>query len=62
MLFMGNMITNLMKKDEFIFGARETWTTGGYKDQNYDNFSMSGQYLHKLTEMILCMLVLDNHL
>ena len=38
------------EKNEFIFGARETWTTGGYKDQNYDNFSMSGQYLHKLTE------------
>ena len=38
------------EKNEFIFGARETWTTGGYKDQNYDNFSMSGQYLHKITE------------
>ena len=36
------------EKNEFIFGARETWTTGGYKDQNYDNFSMSDQYLHKL--------------
>lgn len=37
-------------KNEFIFGARETWTTGGYNDQNYDNFSMSGQYVHKLSE------------
>lgn len=38
------------EKNEFIFGARETWTTAGYRDQNYDNFSMSGQYLYKLTE------------
>lgn len=38
------------EKNEFIFGARETWTTAGYMDQNYDNFSMSGQYLYKLTE------------
>lgn len=38
------------EKNEFIFGARETWTTAGYRDRNYDNFSMSGQYLYKLTE------------
>jgi len=38
------------EKNEFVFGARETWTTAGYRDQNYDNFSMSGQYLYKLTE------------
>lgn len=38
------------EKNEFIFGARETWTTAGYRDQNYDNFSMSGQFLYKLTE------------
>lgn len=38
------------EKNEFIFGARETWTTAGYRDQNYDNFSMSGKYLYKLTE------------
>lgn len=38
------------EKNEFIFGARETWTTAGCRDQNYDNFSMSGQYLYKLTE------------
>lgn len=38
------------EKNEFIFGSRETWTTAGYRDQNYDNFSMSGQYLYKLTE------------
>ena len=37
-------------KNEFILGARETWTTAGYKDQNYDNFSMSGQYLYKLSD------------
>lgn len=37
-------------KNELIVGARETWTTGGYKDQNYDNFSMSGQYVHKLDD------------
>ena len=36
-------------KNEFIFGARETWTTAGYKDQNYDNFSMSGQYAYKVS-------------
>lgn len=38
------------EKNEFIFGARETWTTAGCRDQNYDNFSMSGQFLYKLTE------------
>lgn len=38
------------EKNEIIIGARETWTTGGYKDQNFDNFSMSGQYLHKLSD------------
>lgn len=37
-------------KNELIVGARETWTTGGYRDQNYDNFSMSGQYVHKLDD------------
>ncbi len=38
------------EKNEFIFGARETWTTGAYRDQNYDDFSMSGSFLHKLNE------------
>ena len=37
-------------KNELIVGARETWTTGGYRDQNYDNFSMSGEYVHKLDD------------
>lgn len=37
-------------KNELIVGARETWTTGSYRDQNYDNFSMSGQYVHKLDD------------
>lgn len=37
-------------KNELIVGARETWTTGGYRDQNYDNFSMSGRYVHKLDD------------
>lgn len=37
-------------RNEFILGARETWTTAGYKDQNYDNFSMSGQYLYKISD------------
>ena len=37
-------------KNELIVGARETWTTGGYRDQNYDNFGMSGQYVHKLDD------------
>ena len=37
-------------KNELIVGARETWTTAGYRDQNYDNFSMSGQYIHKLDD------------
>ena len=41
---------NFDEKNEMILGARETWTTGGYKNQNYDNFSMSAQYVHKLDE------------
>lgn len=34
-------------KNTFTFGMRETWTTAASKDQNYNNFSMAGQYLHK---------------
>lgn len=34
-------------KNSFTFGARETWTNAAYNDQNYSNFSMAGQYLHK---------------
>ncbi len=35
------------KKNSFIIGGRETWTTG--TEQNYSNFSASGQFLHKMT-------------
>ena len=31
-----------------IIGARETWTTGAAGGGNYSNFSMAGQFLHKL--------------
>ena len=41
---------NFDDKNEIILGARETWTTSGYMGQNYDNFSMSAQYLHKLND------------
>ncbi|MCR5446277.1 MAG: TonB-dependent receptor [Schwartzia sp.] len=34
-------------RNSFTIGARETWTTAASKDQNYNNFSMAGQYLHK---------------
>lgn len=34
-------------KNTFTFGMRETWTTAAAKDQNYNDFSMAGQYLHK---------------
>lgn len=37
-------------KNEIILGARETWTTAGYAGQNYDDLSVSAQYLHKLNE------------
>ncbi|KHM51587.1 iron complex outermembrane recepter protein [Anaerovibrio lipolyticus DSM 3074] len=37
-------------KNTATFGARETWTTGAYRDQNYNNFSMSGSWLHKMNE------------
>ena len=33
-----------------IFSARETWTTGAEGGQNYNNYSMSGQFIHKLDE------------
>lgn len=35
-------------KNTGIFGVRETWTTGAWRDQNYHNFSASGQWLHKM--------------
>ncbi len=37
-------------KNEFIVGARETWTTAGYNKQNYDKFCMSGQFVHKIDD------------
>lgn len=37
-------------KNNVTFGARETWTTGAFRDQNYSNFSMSGSWLHKMNE------------
>ncbi|MCR5177092.1 MAG: TonB-dependent receptor [Anaerovibrio sp.] len=37
-------------KNNMTFGARETWTTGAYKSQNYSNFSMSGSWLHRMDE------------
>ena len=37
-------------KNNVTFGARETWTTGAYKSQNYNNFSMSGSWLHRMNE------------
>ena len=35
-------------RDTGIFGVRETWTTAAMRDENYHNFSASGQWLHKL--------------
>lgn len=37
-------------KNNITFGARETWTTGSYRGQNFNNFSMSGSWLHKMDE------------
>ena len=36
------------EKNTMTLGARETWTTGAWKDQNYSNFSASGQWLHRM--------------
>ncbi|MBQ8699051.1 MAG: TonB-dependent receptor [Schwartzia sp.] len=35
------------KKNSFIIGARETWTSAS---ESYSNFSASGQFLHKMTK------------
>ncbi len=35
-------------RDTGIIGVRETWTTAAARDENYHNFSASGQWLHKL--------------
>ena len=40
----------LTDKDTIIVGGRGTWTSGVWNDQNYHNFSASGQYLHKFNE------------
>lgn len=37
-------------KNSMIFGARETWTTNAFRDQNYHNFSGAVQYIHKLDD------------
>lgn len=40
----------LGEKDSIILGGRGTWTTGGWNNQNYHNFSGSFQYMHKFNE------------
>lgn len=35
-------------RNSLITGIRETWTTAADRAQNYNNFSASGQFLHKL--------------
>lgn len=35
-------------KNSMTIGARETWTSGALLDRNYNNFSASGQWLHKM--------------
>lgn len=38
-------------KNELILGARETWTSGSsFGGENYNNFSSSLQYIHKLDD------------
>lgn len=37
-------------KNNVTFGARETWTSGAYRNQNFNNFSLSGSWLHKMDE------------
>lgn len=37
-------------KDTGIFGVRETFTRNAPGDQNYSNFSYSGQFIHKIDE------------
>jgi len=38
-------------KNELILGARETWTSGAsFGGENYNNFSSSLQYIHKLDD------------
>ena len=35
-------------KNNFVLGARETWTSGATKNMNYNDFSASGQFIHSL--------------
>jgi iron complex outermembrane receptor protein len=37
-------------KNNVIFGARETWTTGATRGMNYSNFSMAGSWVHTMNE------------
>jgi len=37
-------------KNSATFGARETWTTGASRDNNFSNFSMSGSWLHTMND------------
>ena len=38
------------RKNTGIFGGRETWTAGAWRNQNYNDFSASGQWLHKMND------------
>lgn len=46
----GQWEQRLNTKDSFILGARETWTSAAERDDNFSNFSASGQFVHKLGE------------
>lgn len=46
----GQWEQNINAKNVVILSARETWTAGAEKDANYNNFSASGQFVHKLNE------------
>lgn len=37
-------------RNSLILGARETWTTNAYRNQDYSNFSGAVQYIHKLDD------------
>lgn len=46
----GQWDQKLDDKNTVILGARETWTTDAFRDQNYSNFSAAVQYIHKLDD------------
>ena len=48
--FFGQWDQKFDDKNSMIFGARETWTTNSFRDQNYHNFSGAVQYIHKLDD------------